>query len=272
MDLQSLTIRFVDFMWSGPIILYFCGIGFILTIALCFMQFRGFFKSIKYSFAPSDKGVKEKKDADLTPFQAFLSVLSASLGNGSLAGMGVAIAAGGPGAAFWLLIAGFFVMIIRYAEVYLGSHFIGLSASGGSHGGPVAYLSRVPGGKFLPYLFSFFCLLYGLSSGNAMQCNSVRLALVKTLGVSNIYIIALCIILFLLYVLLGGAHRIIAFSDSIVPVKVVVFFVSAVLLVVYHYASILPAIKLMAVSAFSTKALAGGVVGATVQKELQLGF
>ena len=272
MDFQSAISGIVNFMWNGPILIYFCGIGAILTVGLYFIQFRKLWAGAKYSLMPTKSADAVVKGADLSPFQAFLNTLSTNLGNGSLAGMGVAIASGGPGAAFWLLIAGFFVMVIRYSEVYLGSYFVGKAAFGGNDGGPTAYLSRVPGGKVLPYVFSLFCLLYGLFSGNAMQCNSVGKAVSKVFGLSNPYWIAAVIFALLVYILTGGSKRIISISDSIVPVKVVVFFLSAIILLGYHYASIFSALNLIFVSAFSSKAMAGGVAGVAIQRAIQYGF
>ena len=250
MNISSFILCVVNFMWNGPILLYVCVVGIILTMSLRCIQLRGLFDGVRLSLFPSKSSRGAADKADLSPFQAFLNALNTSLGNGSLAGMGTAVATGGPGAVFWVAVAGFFMMIIRFAEVYLGSYFIGRQYSKSGKGGPIAYLSLIPGGKILPYLFALFCMFYGFASGNAMQCNSIKLAISRMFVSSNVYVIAAILLLFIVGVVSGGAKRIIAVSDRIVGVKVFVFFVSAIALLVFHYSSLLSALNIIFISAF----------------------
>ena len=92
----------------------------------------------------------------------------------------------------------------------------------------MVYLARVPGGSWLPYFYAFFCLMLTFVTGNAMQCNSIALGLV-TMTAWNLYAIALVMFIFLLYVMVGGAQRIVRVSDAITPIKVGLFFVASVI-------------------------------------------
>lgn len=268
----SLTqyVQFIDNMiWGWPLLIFILATGFIMTIALSFVQFRYFFTSWKLVLFPQNSKALQA-EGELTPFQAFINALSASVGNGSLAGMAVAITTGGPGAAFWVFVLGFLTLPIRYAEVYASSAFVTKSDHGGINGGPMAYLSRVPGGKFLPALYAFFCLGLTFVTGNAAQCNSVGLSIKKMSGIGEFYI-GIAFFVFLLYVMLGGASRIIKVADMIVPIKVALFFFSSFTILAYYYASIWPALVLIVKSALVPKSVGGAIAGISIQTALSAG-
>lgn len=135
----------------------------------------------------------------------------------------------------------------------------------------MVYLSKVPGGSFLPYLYAFFCFFLSMASGNAMQANSIRLGITRIFAVEP-YVVALILLIFIAFVMFGGAKRIIAVSDRIVPVKVGVFFISALIVLGYHYASIIPALILIFKSAFSSQAITGGALGFSMQQAMRYGI
>ncbi|HVX00949.1 MAG TPA: alanine:cation symporter family protein, partial [Candidatus Babeliaceae bacterium] len=192
-------------------------------------------------------------------------------GNGSAAGMATAIYSGGPGAAFWVFMLGFLAMAIRFAEVYASTSFTERLANGVVRGGPMVYLKKVPGGFVLPFVYAFFCLMLSFASGNAMQCNSITLGLERMTGIST-YAIAAALFIFLLYVMLGGAQRIIKVSDKIVPVKVALFFIATFIVLGYHYKSLIPALRLIIESAFYPQAVFGALTGYTVQNAIRFGM
>ena len=270
MNLELYISNIGTFIWGWPLILAFIGVGIFATLMLDFVQFRYFVTSFKLVLFP-DKSEKTSHGATMTPFQAFMNALGTSTGNGSIAGMATAVYAGGPGAAFWVLVSGIFALALRFSEVYLGTFLIGKKTFNGAKGGPMVYLTLVPGGKFLPFVFMFFMLLYGLSSGNAMQTNSMGLGIFTTWGVSP-WITAFVLLAFLAYVILGGADRVLKISDKLVPFKVGVFFLASFIVLIYHYASLWPAIKLIFESAFSIKALGGALTGVTIQAAIRNGL
>ena len=267
MSLNELVLTINHLVWGWPIIIYVVGAATIVTISLGFVQFRYFFRSWKYVLFPQSGSA----EGDMTPLQAFSNALSTSVGNGSLAGIATAIHSGGPGAALWVFVYGLLGMALRFAEVFLATSYPPKSYKGALVGGPMVYLSKVPFGTVLPYIYAFFMLLLGLFSGNAMQANSIRIGVVRILGL-DYRIIAAVLFAFIIYVMVGGAKRIVKVSDAIVPVKVGVFFLSALIVLFYHAGAILPAIKTMFVGAFTPAALVGGALGYAVQEALRYGL
>ncbi len=265
----ALLIKDISAVLAGwPTLLFVIGVSILCTVALGFIQFRYFFYAFKCTLSPKPSADKK---VVMTPIKAFVNTLSASLGNGSIAGMGTALYAGGPGAAFWVLVIGFIMMSVRFAEVFLSTHYASLATEGTTLGGPMLYLRKVPGGKILAYLYGFFCLFFGLVVGNAMQANSIRLSLETTWGVPH-YVSAAILLAFVLYVTLGGAKRIVKVSDAIVPIKVGVFFVASFIVLVYHYQALVPALQLIWRSAFSPVAAVGGLLGFSVQQAIRSGL
>jgi AGCS family alanine or glycine:cation symporter len=205
----------------------------------------------------------------MTPFQAFVNAISASVGNGSIAGMATAVAAGGPGAAFWVFIFGLFGMALRFSEVFLATNYPAASAT--VMGGPLLYLTKVPGRKFLPYFYAFFALWLGLATGNAMQANSIRIGLARITGLQPL-VIAFILLAFICYVILGGARRIVRVNEYIVPIKIGLFFSTSIIALIYHYQMIGHALNLIMVGAFNPAAIMGAGAGIALQQTMRLGI
>lgn len=250
-----------------PIIFYVIGASIITTLALGFIQLRYFFTAWKYTFTPSASETK----SDMSPFQAFINTLNVSIGNGSLAGMATAIYSGGPGAALWIIIITLLLMSIRFSEVFLSTHYAAHAPKNTKLGGPMLYLRAVTGGAFLAFAYAVSCFIFGLISASATQANSMALSLYTTWQIPVI-VTAVILTAFIFYAVVGGAERIVKFSEMIVPLKVGLFFISAIIILLYHYASIIPALKLIVKSGLSWKAVAGGAVGFTIQQAMRYGI
>lgn len=258
-----------DMVWSLPFLGFIVGVGCIVTVALNFIQVRNFCKSWRLVLGGPDENPKTGAGTkgDMSPFQAFLNALSVSVGNGSLAGIGAAIYMGGPGAAFWMFLIGFLLMAIRFAEVFLGVSFTHLGSKSGDVklGGPFLYIDKLPFGSILATLYAAACLFYGVVSGCAMQCNSISTSVHDSMGIPT-YIIGVILSVFVLYVMFGGAKRIVVVSQALVPVKVGLFFFTMIIVLGYHWANLIPAIVLIVKSAFNPAAASGAVVGITLQR------
>lgn len=259
----------IDWLLGMPLILYAVTIGIICSIAFRFVQFRTFFTAWRAILFP---GKKESASSEMSPFQAFINTLSTNLGNGSVVGAATAIVTGGPGSGIWVLAVGLVMMAIRFAEVFASTYYGAKKKDQHSVlGGPMLYLKEVAGGEFLSYLYALCCFVFGLVVGNAMQTHSISLSFETTWGV-NAYVSATVLALFICYVVFGGAQRIISVSDKIVPVKVIVFFGASLILIAFHSAALLPALRLMLESAFRPSAIAGGILGYTVMQAMQSGM
>jgi len=250
-----------------PLIIYVLGVSAMVTIALSFIQLRYFITSWKYTFFPSESEEK----SDMSPFQAFINTLNVSTGNGSLAGMATALYSGGPGAALWIIIITLMLMPVRYSEVYLSTHFGALAPKNTTLGGPMLYLRQLPAGALFAFLYALSCTFFGFIAGSAMQANSISLSAATTWQVP-LLATALVLCLFVFYAISGGAARIIKFSEAIVPIKVGLFFLSALAILGWHYQAIIPALKLMLASGLSLKAFGGAALGYTIQQAMRYGI
>lgn len=266
---SDISVELINtFLWSWPLPVFLCVIGLTITLLFNFVQLKYFFTSWKYVFFP-------KKESGLTadtlsPIQAFFSTLGAVLGNGSLVGMAGAMYAGGPGGAFWLLVFGLIAMPIRFAEVFASSIFT-VDTEHGKRGGPMVYLARVPGGSFLPYVFSFVCLMYCLVAASMMQSNSMGGGIAHVTGASK-GLIAAIVFAFILYIMLGGAQRVIKFAETVAPIKVILFLLATGTVIIYFLPNLFTALSLMVKGAFATRAIVGGLTGHLMQSALRSGI
>jgi len=268
MDFSIFLSQVSDLVWSMPFLLFFFGACIFMTVYLNFVQFSYFTSSVKMIFS-SKKTDDIANSQTLTPFQAFMNTLGGNIGNGSLAGIPVAIAVGGPGAIFWLLLMSTFSVALRFAEVYLATDFS--SESRPEKSGPMYYLSLLPGGNIWSFLFAVFGFGFMMTGGNLIQCNAVGVALERSWQIPQ-HITAIGIFIFIAYVLFGGSARIVKLLDKLVPIKVYGFLISAVIVLAYHAASIPQALYQIVFFAFQPEAFLGGVLGLTLQKTVALGL
>ena len=269
MDFIQLIHNISVFVTGLPLMIYVITISFIYTIALHGIQFKYFFIALKTAVCPSPK--EAQQEGEVSPFHAFINTINSNLGNGIIAGVATAIYAGGPGAALWLVIFGFVLMAIRFAEVYIGTLYGSKAKEKVVLGGPMLYLKEVPGGKYLPVVYAFFCVFYGLIGASIIQANSIAVSLAATWGVAPLFS-GVALLVFVLYILFGGAQRIIKISVSIVPVKVIVFMISTMTVLIFHYNSLLSALYLIITSGFGLQAFGGGVIGFSLQQMISAGM
>lgn len=268
MVLQNVIDLLVKQVWSLPCLLFIFGVAVYITLQLRFVQIRYFLESIRLVTAKPDQA---HAAGGLSPFQAFINTLGTNIGNGCLAGIAVAIGSGGPGAMVWLLILATFSMSLRFAEVFLGTYYIGKVNIKGVHGGPMAYMSLLPGGLFWSYLFAILILCVFFIIGNLAQCHAVGNAVHKSLGIDE-FTTAFGVLAFMIYIFLGGAQRIVKVVDLLVPFKVALFLVTAIIILIYHYQAIPSALYLMFSSSLNPQAILGGTFGFAIQKAMASGF
>jgi AGCS family alanine or glycine:cation symporter len=269
MDFIQLIQQLSELISGWPIMIYIIAISFIYMVALHGIQFRYFFTALKATVCPSLK--ENQLIGEVSPFHAFINTINSNLGNAIIAGVATAIYAGGPGAAFWFVIFGFILMSVRFAEVYLSTLYASQATEKITLGGPMLYLRFVPGGAYLPFLYAFFCIFYGLISGNLIQANSIAISLTTTWSVPPLFT-GMALLAFVTYIFCGGAERIVKISVGIVPIKVIVFMLSSIAILVFHYQSLLSALYLILINAFGLPAFGGGVIGFSVQQIIAAGM
>jgi len=245
--------------------------GIILTIRFGFINVRMFVHSYKII---TGKYRTADDVGEITPFQSLTTALSATVGLGNIAGVAIAISIGGPGATFWMILAGFFGMTLKFTEVTLAQIYREVRPDGRIMGGAMQYLSKGFGargyplsGKILAILFSIFAIGGSLGAGNAFQTSQAVGIISHEIPFFEKYPIVFGIILAIIvgFVIIGGIKRIASTAEKIVPLMVLIY-LSASLWILIVNASVVPeAISTIFHEAFAPTAAAGGLIGVLVQ-------
>ncbi|MBF0282169.1 MAG: alanine:cation symporter family protein [Zetaproteobacteria bacterium] len=220
----------------------------------------------RYS-SPSDQG-------EVSSFQALTTALSATVGLGNIAGVAIAIGIGGPGATFWMIVAGFLGMTTKFTEVTLAQMYREVRSDGRIMGGAMQYLSKgfaergmAKTGRVLAILFAILCVGGALGGGNAFQVSQVLGALQTEvpLLVEMPWLFGLMMVVAVGVVIIGGIQRIAHAAEAIVPTMVFIYLVACLWIIMMHIEMIPETLALIVHEAFAPTAVAGGVVGVIVQ-------
>jgi len=270
--MAALTV-FDDFVWGPPMIVVLVGTGLYITARIGGMQFTKLGRSIKMFFGGwrgREKG--EAAKGDITPFQSLAVAISGTVGNGNIAGVATAIAAGGPGAVFWMWITALVGMATKFAEASLAVRSRVVDADGTVLGGPFMTIERLMGSKWkwLAILFAFFGAICGFGIGNAVQTNSMALVMNEYYGVPFIVTGAILAILTGL-VVIGGIKRIGRVTEYLSPWMCVIYVVGALIVLLVKITAIPAAFGEIFKYAFTPRAGFGAFVGATVMMAMRYG-
>ena len=249
-----------------------------LIIGGVFLTFRFGFINVRM-FAHSYKIITGKyKTADdvgeITPFQSLTTALSATVGLGNIAGVAIAISIGGPGATFWMILAGFFGMTLKFTEVTLAQIYREKRPDGRIMGGAMQYLSKgfaARGygklGSVLAILFSIFAIGGSLGAGNAFQTSQAVGAIGERIPIFADYPIVFGLFLATIvgFVIIGGIQRIAKTAEKIVPLMVVIYLMASLWILAVNASEVPHAISLIFHEAFAPTAAAGGLIGVLVQ-------
>jgi AGCS family alanine or glycine:cation symporter len=241
-----------------------------LTLRMRFINLRGFAHAIQ---VVRGKYTSPGAGGEVSHFQALTTALSATVGLGNIAGVAIAITLGGPGATFWMIVAGFLGMASKFTECTLGQQFRKVRPDGRLMGGAMYYLSEglaergLPKlGKVLAVSFAVLCVGGSLGGGNSFQVNQSLNAMQETIPILGQYPWAYGLVMTLLVgiVIVGGIKRIANVADKIVPVMCGVY-VLAALAVIFMNASAVPAaFASIFTGAFAPDAAYGGLIGTLV--------
>jgi alanine or glycine:cation symporter, AGCS family len=213
---------------------------------------------------------KDDEPGDISHFQALMTALAATVGTGNIAGVATAIATGGPGALFWMWVTGIVGMATKYAEAVLAVKYRQRDARGRMCGGPMYYLRDGLGLPRLGTLFAIFTAIAGFGIGNMVQSNSVAEAAAHTFGVPPL-VSGLVMAVATGAVILGGIQWIGRAASLLVPVMIL-FYIATSLVVLVMYADRIPgALALVLQQAFTPTAASGGFAGAAVLLTIRMG-
>ncbi|MBN4069574.1 MAG: sodium:alanine symporter family protein [Alkaliphilus sp.] len=257
-------------VWGPYMLVFLVGVGVWYSFKTNFLQVRKFGFTMKETLMKIFD--KPDKDAvgDITPFQALSTALAATIGTGNIAGVATAIAIGGPGAIFWMWISGFFGMMTKFAEVVLAIRYREKNENGEWVGGPMYYIEKGLGMKWLAVVFSIFGALAAFGIGNMVQANSVADAMNTTFNIPH-WVSGVVLAVAAGLVILGGLKRIAKVTEKIVPFMAVFYVIGAVLILVLNIAGIPNAFRLIFVHAFTPTSAVGGFAGATVWYAMRYG-
>lgn len=260
-----------SFVW-GPWLLIplLLGTGLYLTIRLRGIQFRTLGRAMRHALFDRGEGDSE---GDITNYQALTTALAATVGTGNIVGVATAIAIGGPGALFWVWVTGLLGMASKYTEAYLGVRFRVTDEKGNQLGGPQVYLRRGikgPVGQILGISFALFATIASFGIGNLTQGNAVAAGMENTFGVDP-WLSGVIMFIGVGAVLLGGIQAIGRITAGFVPLMVVVYVVSGLVVLVLLADQIPAALGLIFTDAFTGTAATGGFVGAGIMMAIRFG-
>lgn len=265
-----------SFVW-GPLFLVplLLLTGLYLTIRLKGLQFRELWHSLWLALVVRKEHGAE---GDISHFQALMTALAATVGTGNIVGVATAIAAGGPGALFWMWVTGLVGMATKYSEALLSVHFRTVDERGEQIGGPMYYLEKGvggPTGKVLGVAFALFASVAAFGIGNMVQSQAVSDAIsnsAQTFGFSiHPGVVGFVVAVLAALVILGGIKSIGKFTGTFVPLMIVLYMGGASVILILNYQGIPDALALVFQSAFSGTAATGGFLGAGVAAAIRFG-
>lgn len=263
--LKSIIDSINGFAWGGFMIICLVGTGFVLTMGTKVVQFRKLGFAFKLLFSKDHVG-----EGDITPFQALMTSLAATIGTGNIAGVAAAIALGGPGAVFWMWVTAAFGGATKYAEALLAIKYRITNADGQKSGGPMYYIKLGMAEKFggnwawLGWAFAFFGTFAAFGIGNMVQVNSIADSLNTSVGLPT-WITGVVIAAATALVILGGIKSIGKVTEKIVPFMAIVYVLGA-MIILFKNASLVPqAFGMIFNNAFTASAVGGGLFGTVIR-------
>ncbi|RMF07820.1 MAG: alanine:cation symporter family protein [Alphaproteobacteria bacterium] len=269
---SAIPVNGVDFpiivMWlitAGVLLTFYTRFTNLRQMGLAFRIVRGDYDD------PADKG-------EVTHFQALSAALSGTIGLGNIAGVAVAIGLGGPGATFWMIVAGLFGMTTKFVECTLATKYRKIRADGVVSGGPMYYLKQGLAEKGMPRLgaslaviFAIFCVCGSFGGGNMFQVNqALQQVEAITGGTESLFygrgwIFGVLMAGFVALVIIGGIRSIARVTGKLVPIMCAIYVAAAITILVGHASEIPAAIGAILAGAFSPEGIGGGIVGVLIQ-------
>lgn len=214
----------------------------------------------------------ESKDGEVSHFQALATAVSGTVGNGNIAGVALAIALGGPGATFWMIVCGFLGMSTKFVECTLGVQYRDVDENGVVYGGPMYYLSKglkekgfARLGKFVAVLFAFFCIGGSFGGGNAAQSNQATIVLKELFNLESTgagFWIGIILAILVGIIIIGGIKRIASVTEKVVPFMAILYIGACLYIILDNFSLIDDAIALIINEAFNPTAIGvGSVIG-----------
>lgn len=278
MGIIQKTVDLVNhLLWDYILVFALVGIGIIFTFYLGFIQIKKLGKGFKNTFREAFR--KDRKQGEISSFQALSVAIAAQVGTGNVAGVATAIGSGGPGAIFWMWLSAFFGMSTIFVEAVLAQKYRD-KEDGKYIGGPAYYIRKGLGRRFggektpwIRFLAAFFSVSIILALGligNMTQSHSISTVVSSAFNIPAL-LIGILVAIFAALIFIGGIKRIANFAQLVVPFMAIIYIVCGIIILFQFHDRIIPTLELIIKSAFSTKALAGGALGITMKEVIRYG-
>ncbi len=263
---------FNNILWGYLLVFLLLGVGIYLTYILRGLQFKQLGPALYLALI---KRKEETQEGDISHFQALMTALAATVGTGNIVGVATAIAAGGPGALFWMWITALFGMATKYSEALLGVKYRHVDAAGERSGGPAFYLTNGIGGplgRVLGLLFALFAAIAAFGIGNMVQSNAAATQINNIVPAIPKWTIGVVLMVLAGAVILGGIKSIGRFTGFFVPFMAVFYMLAATVVLIVNIDRVPAAIGLVISDAFTGTAATGGFLGAGVAAAIRFGI
>ncbi|MDN3609185.1 alanine/glycine:cation symporter family protein [Vibrio ostreicida] len=251
-----------DLLWGSILVYLLVGVGIYFTLRLGFIQFRHF----GHMFSVLKNSRKADK-AGISSFQALCTSLAARVGTGNMAGVAIALTAGGPGAIFWMWLIAMLGMATSFAESTLAQLYKTKDDDGNYRGGPAYYMEKGLGMRWMGVLFSVFLIIaFGLVF-NAVQANSIADAMHKAFGWDNTYV-GVVVVLLSSVVIFGGIKRVARVAELVVPIMALAYLLLAMFVVLANVEKLPAVLALIFKSAFGFQEAAAGGLGYAIAQAM----
>lgn len=249
-------------------------VGWLVIAATTFTLYFGVIqlRAFGHAIALVRGDYSDPNDAgEVSHFQALTTALSGTVGLGNIAGVAVAVSIGGPGATFWMILAGLLGMASKFTECTLGVKYRNEYADGTVSGGPMYYMVKgfaergLPGGRILAVLFAVFCILGSFGGGNMFQANQAHAQLINVMGDYPGWITGVVMAVIVFLVIVGGLKSIASVTEKIVPFMAALYVGTALIIIGMNYDMIGTAIGQIFAGAFTADGAVGGAIGALIQ-------
>jgi AGCS family alanine or glycine:cation symporter len=263
--IESVIATLSSWIWGPPMLILLVGTGLYLTVLLKGLQFRTLPLAFKLIFKK-----EVGHDGDISHFAALMTALAATVGIGNIVGVATAITLGGPGAVFWMWMTGLVGMVTKYSEAVLAIKYREKGPHG-MRGGPMYYLAKGVGMPWLGALFAFFTACAAFGIGNMAQANATAEIFKSTFHIPT-ELTGFILMVLTGLVIIGGIKSIGKFTSYLVPLMILIYVGSGLVVLAYNFSEIPHAFYLIFHHAFSPAAAGGGFAGATVAAAMRYGI
>lgn len=269
--MEKILTEISALIWDKYLMVALLGVGVYYTVATRFVQVR----YLPAAFKQMLDGIRHRErteggEGTLTSFQALTNALASCVGNGNIVGVATAVAAGGPGAVFWMWMTGLVGMATKYSEIVLGILYREKDYKGEYVGGPMYYISK---GMRLPWLGTFFaiCMFLQICGGGLIQSNALSSVLHYTFNIPTM-LIGIVLIVFVFSVVTGGLKRLGRVTERLVPFMAIMYLVGSFIVALTYWRALPSVFTLIFYDAFHPQSAVGGFLGAGIKEAMRFGI